>query len=91
MIIFFHNPTTGGTSIRDLMKRNTEIHFVTRQNATVDQVYKYMDEWTTNGESHTIHFLEIHGGPPGFLELRPKLTSWRKQAALHNVHYSSLQ
>ena len=85
IVVFFHNPKTGGTSIRDMVQHSDDIDFVTRQKVSVQQLYAYMQEWTTTRDSTKVHFLEIHGTPPGFVQLLPKLDKWRRQAHEHDV------
>ena len=85
IVVFFHNPKTGGTSIRDMVQHADDVHFVTRQKVSEKQLYEYMQEWTTTLNSTKLHFLEIHGKPPGFVELLPKLFEWRNQAQQHDV------
>jgi len=84
IVVFFHNPKTGGTSIRDMVKKDPSVHFVTRQKSPKEKIYSYMDDWTSRS-SNIIHFLEIHGESPGFVELLPKLHEWKQQAAINNV------
>ena len=86
IVIFFHNPKTGGTTLRGMMKKNPMIDFVSRQDlSSIQELDSIMNTWTSNNNNSKIHFMEIHGHPPGFLELLPKLQQWKQQASQHNI------
>jgi hypothetical protein len=84
VVIFFHNPKTGGTSINKMLLGR--VAMFKRRSFPIEQIYKYLEEWTTTATlSPKVKMVEIHGEGPGFLELIPKLREWRLQAAQHNI------
>jgi hypothetical protein len=84
VVIFFHNPKTGGTSVNEMLLGRVDMF--KRSFVPIEQIYKHLEEWTTTSTlSPKVKMVEIHGKGPGFLELIPKLREWRQQGAKHNV------
>eukprot|EP00978_Attheya_sp_CCMP212_P005352 scaffold11962_cov59-Attheya_sp.AAC.6 len=86
IVVFFHNPKAGGTSLREMAKQNSQMFdHVTSEFTDMEGVEQYMLQWTSQKVDKKVKFLEIHGHPPGFLQLRTRLTAWRTQAETNNI------
>jgi hypothetical protein len=96
LMLFFHIPKTGGTSLRTQAKKNCD--FITTQNKYgFDGVEKIIMNWTdpSNGSQldnnnnnnnnkapKSVKFVEFHGISPSFVTLASeKLEEWRRRAA----------
>jgi len=88
IVVFFHNPKSGGTSLRNMVRKNPQVYdFLTSEFADMNKIEKHMDQWTSGKVDKKVKFLEIHGHPPGFLELKSRLTTWRTRAEEKNVPF----
>jgi hypothetical protein len=88
IIIFLHNPKTGGTTVREFLKSQVvspEEHYLeTHKEKSWAATVKKIDYYVRNGTNGSTIIVEDHVYPSIYRTLLPKLRNWREVAA-HNT------
>mmetsp|Transcript_10952 Transcript_10952/g.21757 ORF Transcript_10952/g.21757 Transcript_10952/m.21757 type:complete len:370 (+) Transcript_10952:143-1252(+) len=94
LIVFFHVPKTGGTSIQYNFNKlqGVNYHFAPGR-GRYNQIKKSIDKWlqqTRHSSDGEVEFVEFHAGScPSFMQLHQQVASWRKTAEAKGINFFS--
>lgn len=87
IVLFYHIPKTGGTTVRNNLQQHgnvTVFRALRRKDiATMDQLVEAVLE---RSRKHVL-FIELHGNMPGLPDLQQQLQNWRRRAAQQNIPF----
>mmetsp|Transcript_7810 Transcript_7810/g.21743 ORF Transcript_7810/g.21743 Transcript_7810/m.21743 type:complete len:192 (-) Transcript_7810:41-616(-) len=83
LILFFHLPKTGGSSLRHLAKSNEQLEYYSNEHHSMDASKALITHWTKTTKNENLgrtKFFEFHWQLEPFFQLQEQLRAWRLDA-----------
>jgi len=93
IVLFFHIPKTGGSSIRTMAKRDDRTEWYGNDKLEMSEIKKQITEWTNTskdgivGPGKKVKFMEFHWKLESPVSMINDLVKWRENAQRNNIPF----
>lgn len=91
IVLFFHMPKAGGSSIRAAAQKHAQIEYNSNEHTSMDAAKTMIHDWTLSddliGEGKKVKFFELHWELESVVAMEEELNSWRANAKMNRIPF----